>query len=60
MISFWLQLATDDNENKFAVKMFYYLKNLHDDGIVYFKWYAFVKKILMVEDFLIFGRVLLM
>ena len=23
MISFWLKLATDDNENKFAVKMFY-------------------------------------
>ena len=46
MISFWLKLATDDNENKFAVKMFYYLKSLHDEGIVYFKWYAFVKKIL--------------
>ena len=39
MISFWLKLATDDNENKFAVKMFYYLKSLHDEGIVYFKWY---------------------
>ena len=25
MISFWLKLATDDNENKFVVKMFYYL-----------------------------------
>ena len=42
MISFWLKLATDDYENKFAVKMFYYLKSLHDQGIVYFKWYAFV------------------
>ena len=48
MISFWLKLATDDNENKLAVKMFYYLKSLHDEGIVYFQWYAlnFVKKIL--------------
>ena len=24
MISFWLKLATDDNENKFAVRMFHY------------------------------------
>ena len=45
MISFWLKLATDDNENKFAVKMFYHLKSLHDEGIVYFKWYVSVKKI---------------
>ena len=34
MISFWLKLATDDNENKLAVKMFCYLKSLHDEGIV--------------------------
>ena len=45
-ISFWLKLATDDNENKFAVKMFYNCKSLHDEGIVNFKWYAFVKRIL--------------
>ena len=38
MISFWLKLATDDNENKFAVKMFDYFKSLHDECIVYFKW----------------------
>ena len=58
MISFWLKLATDENENKFAIKMFYYLKSLHDEGIVHFKWYAFVKKIL--DDFFIFGIILLM
>ena len=60
MISFWSKLATDDNENKFAVKMFYYLKSLHDEGIVHFKWYAFVKKFLMTVDFLIFGIILVM
>ena len=60
MISFWLKLATDDNENNFAVKMFYYLKSLHDEGIVYFKWYASVKKFLMTVDFLIFGIILVM
>ena len=46
IISFWLKLATYDNESKFAVKMFYYLKSLHDEVVVYLKWYAFVKKIL--------------
>ena len=43
MISFWLKLA-DDNEIKFAVKMFYYLKSLHNECFVDFRWYALVKK----------------
>ena len=54
MISFWLKLA-DDNEIKFAVKMFYYLKSLHDECFVDFRWYALLKKFLMIVDFLIFG-----
>ena len=31
---------------EFAVKMLYYLKCLHDEGIVDSKWYAFIKYII--------------
>ena len=46
MISFWLKLACDVNRNKLAVKLYNFLKYLHDNNLIKMKWFDFIKNIL--------------
>ena len=46
MISFWLKLASDVNRNKLAVKLYNFLKYLHNNNLIKMKWFDFIKNIL--------------
>ena len=46
MIYFWLKLASDVNRNKLAVKLYNFVKYLHDNNLIKMKWFDFIKNIL--------------
>ena len=55
MISFWLELASDINRNKLAVKLYNLKKCLHDNNLIKMKWFDFIKIYLTNVVCLVFG-----